>query len=237
MWSYNVARSLARRADFAVTPGKVPQNNENMIAAAEAYLRRGDPASRGIIKVHMKLHLQGHIKVIYNTREIRDRIYSFCRFMNRPLDEHNALDLIKDDFDVQRHYEQWPSSSILRIPYEAIERDSADLIRRIAGFMGLEAFDASEIQAISDELGKNLVKKKIAELDRRAFRPDGSIGAKPVATVIDDSGSVRAFDEDTGFQTGHISDYRSGDWQHLWSEEQKKLVDEAIRIATESLAH
>jgi hypothetical protein len=47
------------------------------------------------------------------------------------------------------------------------------------------------------------------------------------------SGIVRAHDDVTGFQSGNVSNYLSGDWQNLWSNEQKQLVDTAIRAALE----
>ena len=58
----------------------------------------------------------------------------------------------------------------------------------------------------------------------------------PVAAPTRQAGTVllpggaqaRALDVATGFQSGHVSDYRDGDWQTLLTAEQKALVDERL---------
>ena len=43
---------------------------------------------------------------------------------------------------------------------------------------------------------------------------------------------ARAYDHETGFQTGHVSDYRDGDWQQILTDEQKARLDAAIAAAS-----
>jgi len=236
MWCFNVARSLARAAGLSVVPDRVPSTNEDMFAAGEAYLCSKEPDTRCVIKVHTKIVESHHVKVIYGTRDVHDRIYSMCRFRDLKLDGPTALAIAKNSIDMDRHYDRWSPSRILLVPFEAIENDGADMIRKIADFMCLPTIDEEIIQQLDADLSKTNVKQKIADLDCRARRSDGSPDADSPPVVKGSSTNIRNFDVATGFQTGHISDYRSGDWQHLWSEEQKKMVDEAIRIATEEPA-
>jgi len=235
MWCYNVARSLARSAGLSVVPDRVPQTNEDMFAAGEAYLCSDEADTRCVIKVHTKIVESHHVKVIYGTRDLRDRIYSMCRFRNLKLDAPAALAMAKNSLDMDRHYDQWSPSRLLLAPFEEIENDSAGMIRKIADFMCLPMIDAENIRAIDAELSKSRVKKRIADLDSRARSSDRAPDADPPPVVQGDSGSIRNFDVASGFQSGHVSDYRPGDWRHLWSDEQKKWVDAAICMAEDKL--
>lgn len=235
MWCFNVARSLARSAGLAVTPEPVPQNNEDMFAAGEAYLQRNEPGIRCIIKVHRKIQESHHVKVIYGTRDLRDRIYSMCRFRNLELDERTARAIVANTVDMDRHYDRWSPSSILQVAFEDIERDSLTIIRSIADFIGLPDTSADTIRQIGADLSKDNVRKKITELDSRAADAVGKPSADLPPVVKGGDDNLRNFDLTTGFQTGHVSDYRPGDWQQLWSDEQKRLVDDAIRFVHQSL--
>jgi hypothetical protein len=43
--------------------------------------------------------------------------------------------------------------------------------------------------------------------------------------------NVRAFDTDTGFQSGHVSNYREGDWKRILSAKQKFRLEALIAAA------
>jgi hypothetical protein len=40
--------------------------------------------------------------------------------------------------------------------------------------------------------------------------------------------NVRAFDPETGFQSGHVSNYQEGDWKRILTTEQKSRLEELI---------
>ena len=40
--------------------------------------------------------------------------------------------------------------------------------------------------------------------------------------------NYRAFDRRTGFQTGHVSKYQSGDWRHILTADEQRVVWERI---------
>lgn len=231
MWAYNVARLLAQKAGLRVTPNRALKRDEEMLAAADAYLRMNPIDVFCIIKVHMPLYEKPNLKVIHIERDLRDRIFSIHRFENRPLNEETALLEVTASLDMAAHYEQWPSSHILRVQFDALESDSINLIARIADFMGLPAIGAEHIHEIDAKLAKAQLRKRISNVDRIVFEDIGGLDEHSVSTVKGTSGKIRAYDEETGFQSGHVSDYCSGDWQHLWSDKEKQVIDNAIRIA------
>jgi len=234
MWAYNVARLLAQKASLEVTPGKALKRDKEMLAAADAYLRINAVDTYCIIKVHMPLYQKPNLKVIYLERDLRDRIFSLHRFENRPIAEETALLEVTASLDMASHYEQWPSSHILRIQFDSLDDDSANQIRRIAEFMGLPAISGEHIHEIDAGLTKARVKKRIANLEEMVLGNAQSPDNIAVSAVKGTSGNVRAYDDDTGFQSGHVSDYRAGDWQHLWSDQDKQVIDNAIHMALQN---
>jgi len=231
-WAYNVARQLARAAGFSITPTTAPKRDEEMLAAADAYLGLNPVDTFCIIKVHMPLYQKPKLKVIYLERDLRDRIFSIHRFENRPLTPESVALEVTASFDMASHYAKWPSSNILRLQFDLLEIDSINLIWRIANFMALPAMSDEKIRGIDAKLSKKQLKKEISELERTVFDGIETVKKHSVSKVTGTSGNVRAYDNATGFQSGHVSEYRSGDWERLWSDKEKKIVDNAIRSAS-----
>ncbi len=234
MWATNVARMLALKANLKVIPDPAIRREKDMLAVAGQFLRMNANDVICIIKVHTALNQKQNLKVIYIKRNVRDRIFSMCRFEDKPLTENLALKMVMNDMRMDAHYENWPSSQILRISYDSLETDSRNLIHSIANFMQITSVNDDDIKDINTKLSKSQVKKKVSQMDGIVSGGADNLGQSSLSKVEGASGVIRAFDDTTGFQSGHVSDYRAGDWQHLWSDEQKQLVDGAIRIATEN---
>jgi hypothetical protein len=157
--------------------------------------------------------------------------------MKVSFDEKLIAEAVATTLQIDSHYDQWPAEKILNIPFESIGTSGIDLIRQIAEFVSLPITDAQTFRKIDFEFSKQQVKKKIAELEDRVFDREGKLkhDAHP-ESVLSRLGRLRAFDPDSGFQSGHVSDYRPGDWKHLWTDRQKQMVDDAIRQAQRSRA-
>jgi hypothetical protein len=153
---------LAQKAGQQVVPERVPKSDEEMLAVADDYWKRGAANECCVIKVHMPLDDRPDLKVIYMTRDLRDRIFSFCRFGNTPLTEQVVLTAATRSLEMDAHYARWPSSEILSISFDSLENDSLELIHRIADFMGLRGIGDEKLNLINAELGKNQVKKRSA---------------------------------------------------------------------------
>ena len=213
-----------------MVPNRALKHDEEMLAAADAYLKTKAHDAYCVIKVHIPLNENPNLKVVYMTRDLRDQIFSSCRFENRLLTEQSALEMVAYSMGMDFHYEQWPPSKILRVSFDSLENDSTNLIQRIADFMKLPEIDIEDIHEIDAKLSKNQVRKKIADVDTVFFGDPESHDEHSLSSVRGGSGITRAHDDATGFQSGHVSDYRSGDWKQLWTDQEKQIVDDAIRI-------
>ncbi len=233
MWSFNVARSLVQQAGLDLVPDGVPKSDSDMFDIARAYLKSRPVNSRCIIKVHSIVDVSRSMRVIRNRRDLRDRLYSYYRFMQKDMNEQQVLEEITWGLHVDEQYDQWPSRNILNIPYDSIQNDSIDAIRRIAKFVGLPNPSMDTLTNIDFYFSKQQVRKRIAETEGRVFDQQGNVkrNADLHAVVEVGSGHVRAFDVTSGFQSGHVSDYQPGDWEHLWTDRQKQMVNDALVIA------
>lgn len=230
MWSYNVARSLVREAGLKLIPDRVPKSDKDVFEIAESYVRARPAGTRCVVKLHTMLTASPDVIVIRNKRDIRDRLYSYFQFMKVNFDEESIGKAVSRSLEMDAHYDRWPAGRILNIPYESIGTDSSALICRIAEFAGLPAPDAQTLEDIDFRFSRQQVRKQIAELENRVFDAAGRVRhqADP-ETVVEVFGRARAFDPASGFQSGHVSDYRPGDWQRLWTDRQRQMVDDAIR--------
>ena len=233
MWSFNVARSLFREAGLRVIPEQVPKMDQAMAEVANAYMKSSPPNTRCVIKVHSKIKMLPDFRVIRNQRDMHDRLFSFCRFMQIDFDRKYMLDQVAACMDVESYYDQWPADQMLNIPYESIETDSRSLIRKIAEFIGYPDVDEQVIRKIDTQYSKQQVKSKIAELESQVFDADGNVNVDihPDAVIgpEDDPSRARAFDVGSGFQSGHVSSYQPGDWKNRWTFRQRWIVNSAIR--------
>jgi hypothetical protein len=78
------------------------------------------------------------------------------------------------------------------------------------------------VRGLSKEKVALLIERKERDIIRRA-REDSPIKADEV--VVLGPKNMRAFDTATGFQSGHVSNYREGDWKRILTEEQKSRIE------------
>ena len=223
MWAFNVARALAGESGHPVVPETALKHDADMFAAADRWMREGPENAYCIIKVHQPLNPLPGLKVIYLTRDIRDRMYSICRFDHRELNEQSAREMVRNHLLMDKHYAGWPAEQLLQLPFEQLEQNSKPLIESIAAFMGIDSLGTEQLAAIEEKFSKRSVRRLVEGL---SDQQDNQLSGK--SNVVGTTASKRDFDDQTGFQTGHVSDYHSGDWQHLWTEEQQAIVDAAI---------
>ena len=127
-------------------------------------------------------------------------------------------------------------SKILQVEYNDIENRSANLIREISKFIGLQEITADKLERIEKSLSKRAVKQSIESMESRNRDPAGKPASSDIVLGADDSERARIFDRQTGFQSGHVPDYQPGDWKKLWSDEQKAIVDDALRLAEKQIS-
>lgn len=227
MWVFNVARQIACAAGLEVLPGAVPQTNEAMIAAATKGMR--DPASDRVrvVKVHSNVHADiPNSRFILPRRDIRDATVSFMRFMR--CDFEAGLDFARNAVASARHYDGFPPERALIVDYGDIVARPSAVVDTIAEFLGAPV-EPDKAEAIARNLDKKNVARTIHETEQALVRRSRVGGAiSPDELVVLGPHDVRAFDVATGFQSGHVSDYREGDWKRFLTAEQQARLQAAI---------
>ncbi len=219
MWSYNVCRALVAEAGFRVEPAEALRTNEEALEAARRGLRSADPAVRTVVKTHLLVDPTTRASLfVVPLRDPRDALVSAQRFLHLP-DFDAALSYTTDSLRTVEHYEN-PAfgDRILHLDYRQIVDAPDAAIRAMAAHLGIaagqEAVEALAARFARARVGETL--GRLAEDSARAlmtFNPDGS---------------PRLFDRETGFQTGHVSDYREGGWRELLTTAQLVAIDRTL---------
>jgi len=213
MWTYNVGRSVLRRAGRKVFPKDVPQKDRDMLALAAQGLQDKDPTNVWTLKVHRSIERNiPRSRFITTHRDPRDALVSFKRFMR--CDFERALKAMMGSVSLCDHYRNFPAELCLHLEYRDIVKTPRDVVQRIAEHIGCPI--TSEIASeVVNEFSKSNVEQRIrdaeASVERRAALGDP---ITPGEVVRLGPRNQRAFDLTTGFQTGHVSDYREGDWKN-----------------------
>jgi hypothetical protein len=136
-----------------------------------------------------------------------------------------AIKFARSALEYHRHYDEWPSDRALIIDYPDIVARPIDIVHRISAFLEVPV-DRKTTNAIVCGLSKekvaHLIERKEQDIFRRA-REGGTITAEEV--VVLGPQNIRVFDTATGFQSGHVSNYRQGDWMHILTVEQKYRLE------------
>ena len=109
-------------------------------------------------------------------------------------------------------------------------------MRSIATFLGAE-HAAARSEEIAAKFTKAAVKRRIdaAESELRARAKDGRVPANDPGLVVLSPTNWRARDIETDFQSGHVSDYRDGDWRWLLTAEQQAAINALIEASGRSM--
>ncbi len=235
MWVFNVAREIARAAGLDVLPEAVPQTNEAMIAAAAEGMRDPAPDRVRVVKVHAHVHADiPSSRFILPRRDVRDAMVSFMRFMN--CDFEDGLEFVRNAMAFERRYDSFPPERTLFVNYTDIVACPAAVVRTIAAFLDTP-MEPETVEAVARGLDKESVARTIRRTEEdlvRRSRDGSDISADEV--VVLGPQDVRAFDIATGFQSGHVSDYREGDWKHLLTAQQRARLAALIAASDHASA-
>jgi hypothetical protein len=230
MWTFNVTRQIVRAAGLQALPSLVPQTKSAMMAAGQEGFR--DPATDRVrvLKVHAVLRSDiPFSRYIVPRRDVRDRVVSFMRFMR--CDFEGAMKFAERAILMDRHYGAFSRDRALIIDYSEIIARPGEVAYAVAAFL-----EAPVERQVTNAIAQGLEKEKVARLiqDKERDLAARSRQGRPIAAaemVILGPQNVRAFDTDTGFQSGHVSNYREGDWKRILSARQKSRLEALIAAA------
>lgn len=209
MWTYNVCRKLIVAAGKSPWPEAVPQDETPLIK--EALSRPPEPGQVYCIKTHFQVPVgQPHMRIICNYRDVRDALLSYMRFMKCSFDK--GLSVARGCMAITDHYLQQPHPHVFPVRYDHMTGNPDKVIASLAEFLALTV-SHEDIVEIEQALSRSAVKKHLASIESRQHTTGN------MARNLD--GSVRAYDETTGFQSDHISGGSDGEWRDVLSSEQQ----------------
>ena len=229
MWTTNVVREILNYSKMNVLPKTQPQAEEDYFNLFE---RRalGDQNEKNhyVLKVHIFIEDINipRSKLITNIRNPYDICASFYEFMKCDIDSaiNDALSLpILID-----HYKKWDAKNLFIVKYEEIEEPSSKLVLELSEFLGAH-LDENAALSIWKKFSKDNVRKIIADNDKSLsdkISKKQEIDANEIVNL--GRNNYRSFDLNTGFQTGHISERKTGEWRLAFSESETHKIVEAI---------
>jgi len=230
MWTTNVVRDLVRHTGATLLPPTVLKSDSDGVQYGRQHLATDAPGI-AVLKVHVVPRVDSpSARCIVTQRDLRDIVVSMMRFQHLGFDDVlQAIPAYVQASDADYFYPAGPTRLVQQYP--RMLADPIGTIRTIADFLGLEADDAS-IAAIATKLSKDNVRQRITEVEQALVaRSQSGQPINPEDVVRVSKNRARAYDHETGFQTGHVSDYRDGDWRQILSNEQKARLDAAIASA------
>ncbi len=208
MWTYNVARALLTAAGRRPWPALIPPNP---IPAFREAVRQG-VAPDEVICVKMHARFEGAlpgVRIICNIRDVRDAIVSFMRFEKTSFE--GTLESYRDSLGLVDYYLGNCPLPVHCVRYEEMTTNPAETVTRIGSFIGFPAGDEVAVR-IAEGHSRERVRQRMAALDSA----EGMIG-----TISNADGSTRRYDFATGFQSGHVSDSRGGEWREVLTQAQQ----------------
>ena len=230
MWVFNITREIYKYLGFNVKPISIPQNEIEMF---DIYKNQALNEKNREIKYILKVHtiLKPNLlksKIITTLRDPRDLCISFKEFMKS--DFNSSFRAAKTVKSFSNIYKKFKDDYLLTIKYENIEKNSTDQILNIAKFLNKE-LNIKQAEQISEKFSKNKVLdiiNKNNELMNDKLKKNLEIDEKKV--VIISKENIRSFDTSTGFQTGHISARKCGDWRNYFSKNEIKILNDEFKF-------
>ena len=232
MWTYNVVREIFINLEKKIIPLNIPQDDDQMLDCHFINLKnRNDIIS--IIKIHklIKKEYANKTKILINIRDPRDAVISYKRFMKlKNYSFQQAINFIKNSINRIWHYrENFDKENLLEINFKDIVNNPRKIFFQLEKFLNLEIN-----KKIVDQIIKKFSKKKISEMIKKKeifikkkIKKKQKIYKQNL--LIFDKNNIRIFDEKTGFQTGHISNYKDGEWKQHFSNNEISIINNRFK--------
>lgn len=231
MWTTNIVREIARTEGLEPLPETPLTRDSEIIAYGTRHVAEGRPGV-AVLKVHKLVPPMPRSVGVVTRRDVRDALVSYMRFMRLPFE--NGLRFAANALQRPAGH-LYPREPRLMVDYSAITTQPVEVVRSIAQFLGAERA-AEACDEIAARFSKDAVKSRIgaADAEVRALAKAGERIERSRLVILSPT-NWRVIDPDTQFQTGHVSDYRDGDWRTVLTEEQQAQVNALIEKAGSAL--
>lgn len=174
----------------------------------------------------IKINVLGALYVV-NIRNPYEVCASYFKFMKSSLDR--AIASAKVVTKKLKFYGQMNHKKLLLIRYEDIISRPFNVLKSLNQFLGLELNDF-EINNIILKYSKENVKKLIKETELSIqSKIDKNLKFDPNDIVKISENNIRYFNQNTGFQSDHISNQSSSNWKDLFNDYEIKKITENLK--------
>ena len=225
MWLYNVTREILKLSKKNVLPIKIPKSSQKFfeIFEKQSLIDQND-SNKYVFKIHkiLKPNLPKS-KILTTIRDPRDVCISFKEFMKTDFD--TALKAAKDLLKYEKIYKTYDKDYLKFFRYENIENNSIETILEIANFIGYE-INYENAKEISLKYNKKKIKKLVKDNDENLISKIKNKEEIDTSSIVYfTKNNYRSFDTKTGFQTNHISNRNSGDWEKCFSSKEIEILN------------
>ena len=237
MWASNIIREILAISGFSVKPKLPFQDNQDFIDLF--YLEASndeDVKNKYVYKVHdlLKTNLP-RSKYIVNIRNPLEICASFYKFMKCELEI--ALQVAEKHSKVIRHYSKIDKEKLYLMRFENIISKPDSEIANLAQFIGVSLSD-THIRSINEKYSKKNVEKIIKNCERDIIsKINKNEKLKKGEIVFTSKNKFRAFDINTGFQTGHISIKDSCKLGNIFTQSQIPKIKERLEKCSKELGY
>ncbi len=232
MWATNVVAAIVRAEGHPVVPERQGEADERARTIMGLEHLRGNAKGVAVIKTHDPVPLLPSSVGVITRRDVRDATVSWMRFMRRSFARsvsfaRNALARTPEKLFAGEHR--------ILLDHELIAENPVEAVRYLARQLGAATAEQAAAE-IAAQFSKAVVSKIAAEADARVMGRLAA-GGKVLRNelVVLETDNWRARDLETSFQTGHVSDYRTGDWKHILTATQQDVLNELIEAAGHSM--
>jgi len=207
MWMLNVTKEIFKIKGFDLQPHTVPQSDTE------------------VFQIYQNKALkETNSKVITIVRDPRDICISYKDFMKTNFEK--SLNEAKSLIKFSKIFKDYDKNYLLTLKYEDILKNPKNIISKISSFLNINISDFQSLE-ISKKFSKKEVTSIINKIDKSVKKKLSNklqIDKKDFIKISDEN--IRAYDKNTGFQTGHISNRNSGDWKLAFSDDEKKILND-----------
>ena len=220
MWTYNVIREIFVNQKKNIIPLSFCNDDEMLKHHCNNLNSHNDIIS--IIKIHkiIKKQYTNKTKIVINIRDPRDAVISYKRFMKlKNYSFQQTIKFINNSIDWIYYYRKnYNKEKLLEINFNDITDNPHKIFTKLEKFLYLK-INKKMVNKIIEKFSK----KKVSEIIEKMRKTSKS------NLVALNKNTIRKLDEKTGFQTGHVSDYKEGDWKKHFSNDEILIINNKFK--------
>ena len=229
MWTQNVLREIFASQKINITPQKIVKNEDDALKYHFKTVNENESDLISIIKIERLIGKKDakNTKIIINFRDPRDAVASYKRFMKHINYEFkDLLELVKKFIIWIEYYRKnFSEEQILEVHYKDIINQPLKIFKQFELFLELKISEKITSEIIN-KFSKNKVLQIIKKNDdyvKKSFKDSKNLNEENM--IIEGNKIVRSYDVGTGFQTGHISNFKDGDWSNVFTEKEINIIN------------